>query len=321
MFTQPTPAISPFEAVFRTSKHMLTDGAIGVRLMKEYNIAPDEHIAIAGALYNPDQATALKTLYRQYIDVAAAHSLPIMIGTPTRRSNPERIAASKHHHRKVIRDSVLFLKDIRAKHGSDHSPILIYGLMGCKGDAYRPVQILSIQDAFLFHAAQAHEFKDAGADCLFAGIMPALTEAVGMAQAMASTQLPYIISFMIRDNGMLLDGTPISEAIRVIDGSTCQKPLCYMANCVHPSILYRALASPKNSNTHEITRFAGIQANASPLTPEELDGSDEIAADAPEALAHSMSKLLEYPQMKIFGGCCGTDQRHMDATAKMLSQC
>jgi hypothetical protein len=42
---------------------------------------------------------------------------------------------------------------------------------------------------------------------------------------------------------MLIDATTIHQAIADIDGSTEQKPLCYMANCIHPSIVYTACLS------------------------------------------------------------------------------
>lgn len=74
-----------------------------------------------------------------------------------------------------------------------------------------------------------------------ASIMPALSEATGMAQAMESTGLPYIISFMIRENDKLIDGTTIDDAIKHIDANTLVKPLCYITNCVHPKVLYKAL--------------------------------------------------------------------------------
>lgn len=52
-------------------------------------------------------------------------------------------------------------------------------------------------------------FLEAKVDFLYAGIMPALVEAIGMARAMENTGLPYIISFMIRSDGKLIDGTTI----------------------------------------------------------------------------------------------------------------
>ena len=141
----------------------------------------------------------------------------------------------------------------------------------------------------------------------------------GMAQAMEQTGLPYLISFMIRKDGRLIDGTPISQAISAIDAATGRHPLCYMTNCVHPSVLRQALLQPENRGKPEMRRFLGIQANTSPLSPEELDGAEELFCSEPEELAEHMAVLEQIQPFKIFGGCCGTDGSHMQAIAKKLS--
>lgn len=76
----------------------------------------------------------------------------------------------------------------------------IGGLMGCKGDAYKATDILTMEEARAFHSWSVQLYENAGVDFLFAGIMPALSEAVGMAQAMEETKIPYIISFMMLSN-------------------------------------------------------------------------------------------------------------------------
>lgn len=318
MGTTPVMDSEAFESCFSNSPLILTDGAIGVRLRSEFGIEPDHHVANAGPLYDPEKAAVLKIMYQQYMDVSEKYQLPIMVSTPTRRSNRDRIAASKFHDQTVIHDSVSFLKDIRDEYPLHKNRIFIAGLMGCKGDAYSPADSLDTDEAFQFHSWQAQQFRQAGADCLMAGVMPALPEAVGMAKAMETTNLPYLISFMIRDNGLLLDGTSISDAIEKIDGATTRNPLCYMANCVHPTVLTSALHNPINQTSWVRNRFAGIQANASALSPEALDGSKETLGDSPERLAQFMADLKKSTNIKIFGGCCGTDHRHMDAIAMKL---
>ena len=154
-----------------------------------------------------------------------------------------------------------------------------------------------------------------------AGIMPTLPEVAGMAQALADTGLPYIISFTIEDNGCLVDGTTICEAIDFIDRETGGRvPLCYITNCVHPSIVYRALSQPFNCCQTVKSRFWGVQANASPLSFKELDGCAQLRSTEPKALGRSMLRLTEVMDMRIFGGCCGTDGRHMEEIAKLLSE-
>lgn len=190
--------------------------------------------------------------------------------------------------------------------------------MGCYGDAYKADDGLSIEDALAFHSWQADLFKKAEVDFLYAGIMPTLDEAIGMAKAMERTLLPYIISFMIREDGKLIDGTTINDAIESIDKSIKRIPMCYMTNCVHPDIVYKALS--KNFNRTEIVRnrFRGIQANAACLSPEELDNSCELISSTPSNLAESMIKLQKDFNFKIFGGCCGTDDKFIEEIARQL---
>lgn len=166
----------------------------------------------------------------------------------------------------------------------------------------------------------AGKFRDSGVDFLFAGIMPALSEAIGMANAMESTELPYIISFMIRDDGKLIDGTTINNAILNIDNATTRKPICYMTNCVHPVVLKKAISCSFNETKLVKERFCGIQANTSPLSPEELDNCCDLKSSDSVSLACDIMELYKYFTPKIFGGCCGTDNTHMEEIAKRLNK-
>lgn len=78
---------------------------------------------------------------------------------------------------------------------------------------------------------------------------------------------------MIREDGKLLDNTTIHDAIQLIDLYTTRNPVCYMTNCVHPIIVYKALSQSFNSTELVHNRFKGIQANASAISPEKLDNS------------------------------------------------
>lgn len=192
------------------------------------------------------------------------------------------------------------------------------GLMGCKGNAYTGEGALKEEKAYRFHQWQATQFREASADFLYAAIMPTLPEAAGMARAMAETGLPYLVSFTIQKDGKLIDGTSIHDAIAYIDGAAPVKPVCYMTNCVHPSIAYQALSKPFNQTGLVRERFLGIQANTSPLSYAELDGSRDLKCSDPEPFAEDMLSLRRVSNVKIFGGCCGTDGQHMEAVGKRL---
>lgn len=305
-----------FYDCYHNNEIILMEGAIGERLKREYSIYPDRNVALAGHIYQEASRQALKEIFRQYIKIAEIYKYPIMLATPSRKANKDNVALSDYDEN-IIRDNVLFLKELKKESTAD---VYIGGLMGCKGDAYLATEVLSTQEAYEFHSWQARLFSKAGVDFLFAGIMPALTEAIGMAQAMEATGLPYIISFMIRDNGKLIDGTSIHDAILSVDEAIKRNPLCYMTNCVHPQILDKALSCSFNQTSTVRARFMGIQANASPLSPEELDQCCDLKTSDCFSLTQDMVDLRNKYKLKIFGGCCGTDDTHMEEMAKRLCQ-
>lgn len=304
-----------FASCFHHAPAILMEGALGERLKREFSLGFDPQVAMAGLVYTAQGRKALATLWEQYMALAKQYDLPFLCTTPTRRANKERVACSAFSE-SILLDNILFLQQIRKAQNNQN--IFIGGLMGCKGDAYQATEVLSVEEAQDFHAWQANLFKKAGAEFLMAGIMPALSEAVGMAKAMEETSLPYIISFMIQRNGKLLDQTTIHQAIEQIDAQTTQKPLCYMTNCVHPLVAFQALSQPYNQTPLVWKRFQGIQANTSPLPLEELDQAKTLQTADPYTLAQHIMALQHLIPLKIYGGCCGTDQRHMEQMAKCL---
>lgn len=305
-----------FRKCLSDNTSILMEGALGERLKREYNICFDEHVAMAGLVYSEQGRKALTELWNGYLSVARRYKLPFVATTPTRRANRERISRSCFSEN-IVKDNVQFLRSIQEASGIE---MYVGALLGCKGDAYTGEGALSEQEAYHFHQWTTARFAEAGVDFLYAGIMPSLPEAVGLAKAADETKLPYIISFTIQADGRLIDGTPISEAICSIDEKTDNKPVCYMANCVHPRILFQALSWPFNRTEVVRFRFRGIQANTSPLSYAELDGSKDLKCSEPEVFAEEMLRLGSISSIQIWGGCCGTDDRHMECLARWLVQ-
>ena len=182
-----------FIKCMENSGAVLMEGALGERLKREYGFVIDGPAAMAGLVRSAAGREAIQALWREYLAVAAGYGLPFLAMTPTRRANRERIKAAGLDE-SVIKENVEALREIKANAGTE---MYIGGLMGCRGDAYTGEGALGTQEARSFHAWQADLFKEAGTDFLYAGIMPVLAEAEGMAMAMSDTGLPYIISFTV----------------------------------------------------------------------------------------------------------------------------
>jgi S-methylmethionine-dependent homocysteine/selenocysteine methylase len=153
---------------------------------------------------------------------------------------------------------------------------------------------------------------------MLAATLPALSEAIGLATAIARTGSPYIVSFVVRQEGTLLDGTPLNEALAAIEQAVSPGPLAFMANCTHASFLQRALEHPEHSSAHVRERMIGIFANTAALAPEELDNSDHLVEEEPEIFGRTVGGLHSRFGLKILGGCCGTDDRHIRCLAQRL---
>ncbi|HEY5975899.1 MAG TPA: homocysteine S-methyltransferase family protein, partial [Geobacteraceae bacterium] len=66
-------------------------------------------------------------------------------------------------------------------------------------------------------------------------------------------------------------------------------------------------------------RLVGLLANTSPLSPEELDNSATLVEEEPDVFGRSVAALHEQVGLKILGGCCGTDDRHIASLAAALA--
>ena len=298
---------------------ILGEGAVIERLRRNTDLELDPDIVNSAFIYNDVKRAALDTIYREYLDIGCQYDLPLFLSTPTWRASQERIAAAGYAQQDVNGDNFRFFDTLRNSYGKYAKKVAICGLLSCRGDAYNQAEALSAAEAHEFHAWQATKLAEAGVDLLLAATLPALNEATGLASALAATGKPYIISFIARPEGTLLDGTPLKEAIASIDAVVSPKPLAYMVNCTHASIFRNALLNEFNSSPYVRERIVGLLANTAALTPEELNNSTELVAEAPEAFGQSVADLQGEFGMKILGGCCGTDDRHIRSLAQRLA--
>jgi homocysteine S-methyltransferase len=308
-----------FAQAVQLEPFILFEGAVIERLRRDPAARLDPHILHAGLIYDPGGRQALEHIYRSYLDAGRDNASPMVILTPTWRANPERLElAGFGQSNTVNRDGYRFLNALRDTYGSYARSIWIGGLMGCRGDAYKPEEALSAARAHRFHIMQAHTLAEAGVDFLMGATLPAQSEALGMASAMAETGLPYVLSFVVRPGGTLLDGTCLHEAIGQIDARVKPCPLAYMVNCVHPSVFASALEVEHGVGVR--ARILGLQANTSAKPPEELDNSPCLESEAPDSFAEAMVRLRAVYGIKALGGCCGTDDRHIACIARRVAQ-
>jgi S-methylmethionine-dependent homocysteine/selenocysteine methylase len=297
---------------------ILGEGAVIERIKRDSAHELDPYIVNAAFIYEDQQRSLLADIYKAYLDIGCATGLPLLLSAPTWRASQERIQSAGYTNRDVNADNFNFLNDLRKSYGAYAEKVIICGLMSCRGDAYKPAERLSEKEARQFHSWQAGKLAKAGVDFLLAATLPALSEALGLAAAQAATGKPYIISFVLRPQGTLLDNTPLKEAITTIDAKVHPKPLAYLANCTHASFFRSAVSHEQNASPQIRKRIMGLLANTAALEPEALDNNENLIGEKPEAFGRDMAKLKDEYGLKLLGGCCGTDERHIQALADNL---
>ena len=130
-----------------------------------------------------------------------------------------------------------------------------------------------------------------------------------------STGLPYLIGFVVRPTGRLLDGTPLDEAVIAIDEGPDPPPVAFFLNCVHPRVAAAALAvSPAGRG-----RVIGLLANTSARDPDEFDGLEELEVAEPGPFGAEVVAVGRQYGLGLLGGCCGTGDAHIAAIARLLA--
>jgi len=309
-----------FPDLFASSPCILGEGAVIERLRRNSGLELDPHLVNSAFIYAAETRIALESICREYLDIGRDFGLPLLVSTPTWRASRDRIAAAGYAGVDVNGDNARFLETLRNSYGDYASKIIICGLLSCRGDAYSPGEALDVAVAREYHAWQADQLAVSEVDVLLAATLPAISEATGLALALATTGKPYLVSFIARPAGTLLDGTPLKDAIATIDAAASPRPFAYMINCTHASFARAALLHPDNSSPLVRRRIVGLLANTAALSPEELDENASLVEEAPATFGSMVAALHDDLGLKILGGCCGTDDRHISALAAQLTR-
>lgn len=297
------------------SNLFLTDGGIETTLIFHDGLhLPD--FAAFDLFKRPDGEAALKKYFRSYASIAKRLGTGLILESATWRANPDwatRLGYSDQELSDVNRSSIHLLEEIRNEFEDNKTLIVISGCLGPRGDGYNPVLVMSAVDAEAYHRKQVETFADTAADMVAAITMNYVEEAIGITQAAKRAGIPVAISFTVETDGKLPTGDTLKEAIERVDVVTSRFPSYYMINCAHPSHFEEVL----DANASWVQRIRGLRANASKMSHAQLNEATELDIGNPfelgtEYAALKKNRLLN---LNVVGGCCGTDDRHVEAIA------
>ncbi|RLA27954.1 MAG: homocysteine S-methyltransferase [Gammaproteobacteria bacterium] len=290
----------------------LTEGGIETTLVFHKGVELPE---FASFPLLDDQASRemLRDCIRPYFELARKHSVGMINETLTWRASrdwAQKLGISSAKLERLIRAAVDEVVTFRKEYESNGNPVVISGCIGPRGDAYNPDRMLGIEEAERYHAEQIGVFRDTEVDLVTAATLTHVEEAIGITRAAGAAGLPVVISFTVETDGRLPNGIPLGEAIDAVDQDDCTSPAYYMINCAHPT----HFSSVLEPGAGWAERIRCLRTNSSALSHAELDESTEIDEGDPAELGRQHRKMLEtLTNVNILGGCCGTDERHIDA--------
>ncbi|MCB1809068.1 MAG: homocysteine S-methyltransferase family protein [Candidatus Competibacteraceae bacterium] len=275
------------------------------------------HFAVFELLKDPKAVEALEGMYRSYFEVVAKNNMSALVGGLDYRASPDwgkLLGYSDQGLADVNHECIEFLRNLAAEYTSDIKEILIQGLVGPRGDAYKANKTITENEAQDYHSVQLQTLKSAKVDLVTAITFNNIPESIGIARAAKDLEIPLCISLSLDSSSKLNTGPSLSEAIDTIDAATGSSTAFYMVNCVHPLEYEPAL-----DNADWILRVRGVRPNASVMDKISLCKIGHLEDGNPVELGQQVASLAErYPHMDIFGGCCGTWDTHLDQIAQNL---
>jgi homocysteine S-methyltransferase len=291
-----------------SSRPILADGGIETDLIFHHGIDLPEFAAFV--LLDDDAGRDLLVRYwESYAVLAWAAGVGLQLETPTWRASSDwgaKLGYTELDLERVSTAAVALLRGVEETHRSRVLPIVVGGVVGPRYESAADASPFTAQDARRYHRPQIAALARAGVDLVTALTLTNTDEAIGIVQAARALDTPIVISFTVEVDGRLVDGTTLADAIAAVD--QIAPPEKYMVNCAHTSHILRAIADGGDW----VDRIWGVRPNASSLSHEQLDASDELDEGDLDLLAAELGSIRQrLPSLALIGGCCGTDARHI----------
>lgn len=298
---------------------MLTDSGIETDII--YGSGRDlPAFAAFPLLEDEDGRAILERYYLEHVAVAAEHGVGYVLETPTWRSNADwgtSLGYTRDELDAADRAGVALLSMLREQAADQSQTLPISGCIGPRGDGYAVAAVMSAEEARDYHGHQVRVLAAAGCDLVSVLTLTYAAEGLGIAQAAREADVPVVLYFTLETDGRLPDGSSLGEAIELIDGATDGYVAYYGINCAHPDHIAPALTEGEQWTQ----RIRAVRANASRMSHAELDVAEVLDDGDPDELAADYGRLVQaLPNATVFGGCCGTDVRHVRAIAQVVTR-
>jgi S-methylmethionine-dependent homocysteine/selenocysteine methylase len=291
----------------------LTDAGLETDLIFNHGIEIRE---FAAHTLLPDQGgrEALSAYLKGFLALAEDCNAGMILDSQTWKTHAHwaaNLGSSVAELEATNREAIAFIASLREEFKESRRPMVLNGLIGPRGDAYAPDVTVAAKEAEDYHSQQISWLSETDVDMITALTFTQSDEAIGVVRAAQNVGLPVVVSFTVETDGRLPTGQPLGDAIRSVDDATAGSVAYFMVSCAHPDHF-----SPELVDADWTRRIRGLRCNASRKSHAELDNCEVLDDGNPEELSRQYEAILStMPWLNVFGGCCGTDLRHVTCIA------
>jgi S-methylmethionine-dependent homocysteine/selenocysteine methylase len=301
--------------VSRQDVTYLTEGGIETEIMYRHGHGLRE-FAMFELLDDAGAMSDLRDMYRRYLDVAGRHGVAVLMSGLDYRASPDwgaKLGYGPSRLADMQGRCIAFLQEVSDPYRGQLPGIAIAGCVGPRGDAYALNREITEESAEEYHSVQLETLRACGVDLAWAATINNVPEAVGLSRAAAAAGVPICISFTLDSESRLRSGPSLREAVERTDARAgAAAPDFYGINCSHP-LEYEPALEPGPW----FGRVRSIRPNAAAMDKISLCKLGHIEEGDPVELGAQLGDLARrYPHVDIFGGCCGTWDRHLDEIAR-----
>lgn len=294
--------------------HVL-DGSLAAAL-EEQGVKNESELWTAQAL--SDNIEAVYDAHYSYLAAGAQ-----MILTDTYQANLqafEKAGHSKQQAENLVGMAVLVAQKARddyeeqtGKHALVAASIGPYGAYLADGSEYRGDYLLNDAQYLNFHLPRLTAILAQAPDCLALETQPKLSEPLALLRWLEKNvpQMPVYVSFTLRDETTLSDGTKLERAIAAI--SKFEQVFAIGVNCIAPDLVSGALKVMRQATTKKLIVYPNLGAQYDPET--------KVWAKSEQQLDFTqLAEKWHQAGASIIGGCCVTTSPQINQIATYFEQ-
>lgn len=289
-----------FQSFLKSNEVVFLDGAMGTELQ---NRGYETTLPLWSSGANLDAIEMVEDIHRDYVDAGAdiitANTFRTKRYTFNKMNNPEN--ADNATQNAVI-------AALNAKHQA-RRPVFVAGSISPLEDCCEPDAVPSEAVLKDDHLYQAQYLSNLGVDILLCETVNLIREARVMAHAASEAGLPFMMSFIVNENGSLLSGESIISAVASIER---YNPAAILVNCAPLQIIDPAVQELQESYDGHIGVYANGRGSNDTIMGWAFHGNERI------------EEYADYCQqwvgrgVKIIGGCCGTSPAYIRAVKERV---